>query len=476
MKHTRTLFMAGLAALVVGSLAACGESGRTDVAAVADHNELETPELAAWMAAVERLQIRREVAEQAAHRWVEFTLFADRVAAGDSMLDRETVLFAMWPNVYQDLVDIYHGDLIDEQLAGLDSAAVDSAYAAGEQRLIDHILVRTTPTMAPPEKAAARQTAETLREGLAQGGSWAEANEQNDDPGARERGGSLGVITRGETVGAFEEAAFGLEPGELSGVVETSFGFHIIRRPPLGEVYDRYRIAIEDQIIAAMDTVLLDDVVQRWRLDVRGNAPAVLREAAEAPFRSLGSDRVVGTYRDGRFTVADFVRWMSALPPQMYSQIGVASDEQLTELTRSLMRNEVLVLEARQAGAEISDETVEDYRQQLGSEIQNVRNALGLDSALAEASSDAEREQASRDAVTGYMLSILGSRQPTVVVVPAFLAQLLRQEADWEVYSAGLDAVVEQARRIRMERRLPPTDATAPGAPDMPDTAGGDAQ
>lgn len=117
-----------------------------------------------------------------------------------------------------------------------------------ERVKVSHILVGVESNATAEQKEQAKEEAEALRTRLAAGEDFAAlARESSDDPGSKERGGDLDWVARGATVPPFEEAAFSLEPGEISDVVETSFGYHILkvaeRKPsgvaPYEEVEDR---------------------------------------------------------------------------------------------------------------------------------------------------------------------------------------------------------------------------------------------
>jgi peptidyl-prolyl cis-trans isomerase C len=120
-----------------------------------------------------------------------------------------------------------------------------------ERVKVSHILI--APEAGDPNadpnatKAAARTKAEGLLAQVKEGKDFAELAKANSACPSSKEGGDLGFIERGKAVPSFEEAAFALEPGQISGVVETEFGYHILkvsertqaRHLPLSEVKDQ---------------------------------------------------------------------------------------------------------------------------------------------------------------------------------------------------------------------------------------------
>ncbi len=93
---------------------------------------------------------------------------------------------------------------------------------------ISHIL----KIVAPSEEAqrAALKKIENIREQLTAGASFEElAKKYSEDPGSAQRGGDLGFVGRGDFVPEYEQAAFNLKDGEVSDIVQSTFGYHIIK-------------------------------------------------------------------------------------------------------------------------------------------------------------------------------------------------------------------------------------------------------
>jgi peptidyl-prolyl cis-trans isomerase D len=103
-------------------------------------------------------------------------------------------------------------------------------YSTPEERRASHILVKAESSAKADERAKAKSKAEgLLAEVRKNPAGFAElARKNSDDPGSAAQGGDLDFFGRGQMVKPFEEAAFTLKQGEISGIVESDFGFHII--------------------------------------------------------------------------------------------------------------------------------------------------------------------------------------------------------------------------------------------------------
>ena len=104
-------------------------------------------------------------------------------------------------------------------------------YEISERRQASHILIAIKQGANAEEKAKARARAEDLLAKVKKTPeSFADlAKKNSDDPGSAEKGGDVGLFSRGLVAKAFEDAAFSMKPNEISGPVETEFGFHVIR-------------------------------------------------------------------------------------------------------------------------------------------------------------------------------------------------------------------------------------------------------
>jgi peptidyl-prolyl cis-trans isomerase D len=118
----------------------------------------------------------------------------------------------------------------DDQVKSYYDQHKDDRFTEQEQVHTSHILIPVAPDADDAAKAAARKKAEDILAKVKAGGDFAAlAKENSGDPGSATKGGDLGFFPRGRMVGPFEEAAFSLAPGTVSEIVESPFGFHIIK-------------------------------------------------------------------------------------------------------------------------------------------------------------------------------------------------------------------------------------------------------
>ena len=140
-----------------------------------------------------------------------------------------------------------------------------------------HILIGLSPDANDQEKAEARDRAERLRRDAANGTDFAElARTHSEDPGSAANGGDLGVVVRGQTVPTFEAALFALEPGELSEVIETPFGVHVIqmvereaeRTTPFAEASVQIREFLIEQKQQARTAAFIEELKTKGDIEI----------------------------------------------------------------------------------------------------------------------------------------------------------------------------------------------------------------
>lgn len=94
---------------------------------------------------------------------------------------------------------------------------------------VSHILIAVPQGASEEQRKAAQAKAAEIAARARSGASFAALAKQHSNDASRERGGDLGFVVRGQAQKPFEEAAFALQPGEVSDPVETIYGFHVIK-------------------------------------------------------------------------------------------------------------------------------------------------------------------------------------------------------------------------------------------------------
>jgi len=155
------------------------------------------------------------------------------------------------PGRYVDEIEPTEADLEKYYKRNLDK------FEIAEQASASHILIKLEEDMDEATKAEKRKLAESVLEKAKSGEDFAAlARKFSDDTGTANKGGTLGYFPRGSMVPAFETAAFSLEPGEISNIVESQFGLHIIKgdgyiKPaikPMAEVLDEVTTGVKKQL------------------------------------------------------------------------------------------------------------------------------------------------------------------------------------------------------------------------------------
>jgi peptidyl-prolyl cis-trans isomerase D len=161
-------------------------------------------------------------------------------------------------------------------------------YRTPEQVKVSHILIKT-PLPGPDGKVdekgvtEAQHRAEDLLKQIKGGANFEElAKKYSEDPGSAKEGGSLGFIQRGRTVPEFEKAAFSLPKGQISDLVKSSYGFHIIRVDDKQEAHMKTLDEVKDEIEPVLKQQKAQQMAQKQAEALLSSAKAEGLDAAAA--------------------------------------------------------------------------------------------------------------------------------------------------------------------------------------------------
>jgi parvulin-like peptidyl-prolyl isomerase len=467
-----------LAAVLATGLLGCNSfrdlfSAHADVAAEAASQQLPAQRLAEILASGGKgVRINHETADYVANVWVDYALFGQAVVHGKLPLDSASVADAVWPEISELKGTHWHDSLMAHR-GSVNDATVDSVYGSSDTRVLQHILFSARPNIDSAERKTIRGKAEATLAQIKKGANFDQlAAQLSEDPGSKADSGYLPPSPKGRFVPAFDSAGWALQPGQVSGLVQTPFGYHIIRRPPLTEARDHIVDFLQEKAGRHLDSLYMDSLARANKLEVVAGAPAAMRAAAEATEQSKNSSKTLVKYAGGELTVKDYLRWVRALPPQYTQQLREANDSTLNRFARILTQNVLLLREADRNKVAISPLEWASLKRRYEEQIDTLRTEMGLQGGDIADSGVAigEREKVAGLKVERYFDDLIAGKA-RLRPLPSALATLLRERMPYDVHEAGVNRSVELATELKAkaDSAVPKGPMQrAPGGPPVP--------
>ncbi|HEY7878609.1 MAG TPA: peptidylprolyl isomerase [Gemmatimonadaceae bacterium] len=452
-------------------------TAHVDVAAKAGSQELTVERLASLLSKA-KVPVNHDIASAIANLWVDYQLLGDAAAHNDSLNDPKLVDKALWPVISQERLSKWHEQL-SKTYPGIDTTNLATRYAQGEMLAASHILF-TVPAKAPQAmKDSVRKRAEAVRRQVTAANFADLARKESQDPSSAARGGSLGLFPKGVMVKQFEDAVIALKPGEISPVVETPFGFHIIRRAAFPEVKDEFAKAVNVEAMRHADSLWITKLEATNGVKVKDGAVTLLREASKDFDAHANDDAVLATSKTGPLSLGRLVKWVDAYPQKAQIELGLkqAPDSQVTQFIQNVMRNELVLREADSANVQLDSTEMTDLRSKFTQAVTGMWDRLGFDpKSLADsAKTPADRERVAAARADAYLDKLM-SQEVQYISVPPPVGELLRSKYAWKVNDAALQAAADKAEKDRVAadsaraKNRPPSEVPL-GLPPKTDTS-----
>jgi hypothetical protein len=258
----------------------------------------------------------------------------------------------------------------------------------------------------------------------------------------------------------------------MSGVVQTQFGFHLIRRPPLTESRERVEGWIRQRLGTAQDSAFLADLTRNAGLKVASGAGPAIRNAVTDPEGSRNSNRTLVSLKGGDLTVSELVRWLARFPPNVKAQLQNSPDSLLGEYAKSVATQVLVLREADRAKVQLKPDQWKFVELKYNQSIAGLRQAIGLEvGELADTSklSGEQKATVAAQKVDDYFDRLVTGQAQMQLVLPELAADL-RAQGQGRVNQAGVARALELAMaQFRRDSAAAAGRATAtPGVQPAP--------
>lgn len=430
-------------------------TAHVDVVARAGSQELSVTRLGDLLGNAKiQVPVTRENAAIITDIWTGYQQIAYAAAHGDSLNDKKAIDQALAPIFNMGRLQRFMDSV--SKTFKVDSAT-ESAYnqASGGLLAARHILIGYKNMAVPPsaaEKDSLRKKADQVRTQVTAANFTDMAKKYSTDPTAAQNSGNLGVFTKGTMIAAFSTATAALKPGEISRPIETQYGFHIIQRLPYADAQKDFAAQYAQAATRVADSTYMAQTEANTTLQVKDNAPTLIKAAAKEAAKHRTDKATLATFKGGELTVADFLGWVEATPPQqqIMSRIPQAPDSVLKPFVKQIALQQILLKRADSAKVDVPATERTNMYNEITQLVGNVWQALRVDPKMladsAKSTAEKERLAASRvDADLDRMLA--GQTQP--LSIPAPLKKMLDAKYESSVNSAGIDRALERAQKVR---------------------------
>ena len=452
------------ALLAAVTITGCGRmkdalSAHADVVARAEGQELSVERMSSLLGN-SRAPLRKDIAKTLANIWVNYHLVGFAAASGDSLTDTKAMDDALWPIIANMKARKWYQQ-VSKSWQTVKPGDAEARYASGDVLAAAHILLLTQGLNAD-QKAAVRTRIEGIRSRLTPANFAAIAKEASQDPQSGAQGGMLPPFGAGDMVPEFERGVRALKPGEISGIVETQYGYHIIRRATFAEVRQQIEQAWTGRAMAVAESTYIARLEKDAKVEVKPDVAARVRDIAGDTPGHHDDKTVLATSSAGKFTGGRLAQWIESFPPQagIQQQIQNAPDSVIPSFIRNFVRNELVLKQADSAGVKLEKTEMDLLHQNFRAELVNIQSQLGLDAKnIADSAKGGDRRKVAAERVEKYIDNLMAQRAPYIAVAGP-VATILRKKYDASVNDAGVDRAVQMAQRIRAK-----ADSAAPTAP-----------